>query len=462
MGIMNGKIRELVRTIIYIVMGLQIFFAMIWIVCNLGKLPAFAESNELLLMSESLQVDEYTGFLYVLGIKGAAALANRIKIPEYSILYVLQLFVAYGAYKYFLERVVIFRQTYGLKLHKRVPLHALFIITVPVILQVHMAVLPYSLASSFFVIILADVCMFWRKDYTITTKAVVKIMILWVVAAQICPDYSWLVAFAVVPSVIRYMMLHRKFAGKLVLLILVTLISIQNLNTTLQTPGSMGKIQKTWGAAMMTRIVWPNYGTFSLFWKDEIKERWDTAQLAYLSTYPENVIYEFGPVVDKMYGYRAANDIYWEMAKKSLDLGTKDILKGMLTDSVAYICPPFTMFVQLHGVGISYTGFNYGRLKDNTPELTKWYVDISLRGWIGILVCCTLLEIFLFKKRKRSEKKEWIGAFLCSVSILINLWYMMVSGHMQDYKKVIIISILWGMLVIKILEDSGNKILLNE
>ncbi len=459
---MSKKIKELVRNIVYILMALQVGFGILWTACNFTVIPDFEESWELLVMAKGHFVDEYTGFLYVLCISGAMLLEKVIKLPACSVLYILQLITAYCAYCTFIQKVVTYRQTQGAKLRKRKFFYGLFILTMPVILQVHMAVLPYSLASSVLVMLLAELCMLWRKDYELQTKAICKIAFLWIIGALICPDYGWIGGIAVVFAFIKYGVAHTQRIIGFFVMIMVSVICINSLHGFFQEPGSMGKIQKTWYATMLTRVVWPNFGQFSYFWKEEIKETWNEAQLRELSSHPEAIIYEFGPTIEEMFGREEANNIYSEMVRRTFELDTKNILMDMAEDSAAYLCPPLTMFVQLQGVGTSYTGWNYGRLRDNTPELTKWYVDISLRGWIYILSSCVFLEILLLKKKKRTERKEWIGAYLCGVSILINLWYMMVSGHMQDYKKVLVISILWGMLVIKVLEDAANKILLNE
>ena len=41
--------------------------------------------------------------------------------------------------------------------------------------------------------------------------------------------------------------------------------------------------------------------------------------------------------------------------------------------------------------------------------------------------------------------------------LVINIYYVMTSGHMQDYKKVLVISALWAFGVIAVLNQTEEK-----
>ena len=103
---MKKNVTEWIRITIYICMGLQIVFGLGWVLCNFTKLPGFGEGIELLNMSETLVVDEYTGFLFPLLLRGLQSFFSWIRIPVWSFLYVIQLVVAGIAYDYFLGKVI--------------------------------------------------------------------------------------------------------------------------------------------------------------------------------------------------------------------------------------------------------------------------------------------------------------------------------------------------------------------
>ncbi|MBQ9140419.1 MAG: hypothetical protein IJX63_01315 [Lachnospiraceae bacterium] len=449
---MKVESKRILQSIIYMLMGLQIAFGTAWILCNLGEVPRFEESRELLAMSETLVIDEYTGIMYPVCLRLAMTLEHLIGFPGCAVLYILQLAAAYLAYGCFLKHVVFYGQEMKRRLRNKVCFYAGFAMTIPTVVQVHMALLPYSLASSTFIVLLAKTSLLWRREYTLHWKKGLEIGGLWVLSAQLCPAYAWIAGVAVGISFLRYLMLHKQSFIKLTAVCLAAVLCVNVLNSVFQTEGSLGKIQSSVGAVMIARFVWPNFLSYKYFWGPEVTGIWDYAGLAELSTYPEKVIYEFGPRLEECVGKEAANQIYWEMSLDALKLGTKSIVLTLLTDFAAYVCPPLTMLVQLQGTGVSYTGWNYGRMKDYAPELTRYYVEYALGAW-GCIVGLCLVQSILSRGRKRNSarKGNYIGVYFCLVSLFINLWYIMNNGHMQDYKRLIVNSVLWAFVVIYVL-----------
>ncbi|MBQ7776473.1 MAG: hypothetical protein IJ379_11200 [Lachnospiraceae bacterium] len=448
-GRMKKEIGLLIQSIIYILMGIQILFGLAWLVTNMGCIPAFEESTELLAMSKSLVIDEYTGMLYPLCLRVVMGLGQKVGV---SVLYLLQLAIAGVAYGYFMCKVM--KQQHWGKLLFFVG----FVLSIPGILQCHMAVLPYSLASSVFVILLADIRNLWQKDIMLTKKDMVRLAVWWIFSAQLCPDYGWLSGIVLGISIVYYMLLHKQPAVKLLALFLSGALCIAVLNAAIQTEGSMGKIQKSMGAVLIQRFVWPHFASFHTFWSPEITELWEMQEMTVFASFPEQVIYEFGPQVEAAYGRERANEIYWDMAVTAIGLDTKNVLQNMLVDTVSYICPPLTMKIQLEGMGVSHSGWNYGRMKEYTPILTKYYVNYALNVWVYLLVLCGVLGCLSWKKKTEEKvsctepvlKRNRIGLYPVLTVLLIDLWYMMCTGGMQDYKKVIVNSILWAFLIVKI------------
>ncbi len=449
-GEMKVESKRLINNIIYILMGLQMIGGAVWICCNLGQIPRFEESRELLTMSEKLVIDEYTGILYPVCLRLVMTLERLTGLPGCAVLYTLQLLAAYLAYGYFLKQVVFYGQEKGQKLRYKICFYSGFVVTIPTVLQVHMALLSYSPASSVFIVLLAETSLLWRREPQMSLRRLLGIGLLWVLSAQFNPAYAWLSGVAVGISFIRYLRLHRQRILGLVSVCLAAILCVNVLNGAFQTEGSMGKIQKSVGAVMVSRFVWPNFLSYKYFWGPEVTELWDYAGLAELSTYPEKVIYEFGPQLEKSVGKQAANRIYWEMSMDAVKLGTKNIGLTLLKDGAAYVCPPLTMLVQLQGIGVSYTGWNYGRMKDYAPELTTYYVEYALSAWVCILGLCLVQGILSAKKRQPGER-NYIAGYFSAVSLFVNLWYVMNNGHMQDYKRLIVNSVLWTFLLIYLL-----------
>lgn len=459
---MKKKIAEVLQITIYIWLGIQVVLGICWIACNLGKIPDFLETEELLTMSTSLCVDEYTGYLYPLVIRGFHVLSERIPVPACTMLYLLQLIVAYLAYDYFLQKVVFYKAWKWAALRKRIPIYVAFLVTIPPVLQVHMAVLPYSMASSLLLILVANIIVIWQDEQKVKVKDLLRITLLWLLSAQICVDYVWICGVVIIIGMVYYMWLHKCFCWKMSLTFLVTIFLIGGVNSVLQTPGSMGKIQRSPEGVLLSRMVWPKFVQMEDFWEESVKNQYSTEELLSISTYPEKVIYDFGPRMDSVLGYKEANRVYRNMIKQTVSIDTKYMLSAMLKDGGAYICPPITIYLQLQGVGSSFTGWNYGRMKDFSPRLTTVYVNISLTGWIYLFISSILLIMFsAFPKEwwpENRRKRSTRLLLYCTIIILItDLWYVMTSGHMQDYKKVPIISVLWAIGMIAVLNRTEEK-----
>ena len=77
-------------------------------------------------------------------------------------------------YEEFLAKVV-FVNHHNIRIRKQIRFFAGYVLTIPVVLQVHMAVLPYSLASSLAVYILTKLIGLYRISVEIKVKEYVKL-----------------------------------------------------------------------------------------------------------------------------------------------------------------------------------------------------------------------------------------------------------------------------------------------
>lgn len=453
------KLEKIIGLTIYIWMGIQIALGIIWGVCNLTKLPTFEESRELIAMSGKLVADDYTGYLYLLLIRGCSLVADLLGAPLGVFLYPVQLIIAYVCYEYFLHKVVFRDQGDRLRRRKRAPFYLGFMLTIPMVLQVHMVVLPYSVASSLFVALMASMICLCVTEEKEKKADVIRIGLLWGGSALICPDYALLCGVCVVGGMIWYVLTHKHFCGKLALSALVAILCICGCNTLLQAPGSNGKMQKSPEGVLLRSVVWPNFVELSFFWGEEVHENWTMEELMLISMVPERVSEEFGPVMEQKLGVKEARRVYREMIMQTIKVNTRDVLTGMGQEVVAYLCPPVSVKVQLQGVGESYTGWNYGRMKDYAPQVTKYYVEYALSAWIYMLVAAGILCICRIRSKQwqpKAQKRRFYGTLVYAgiVLLAVDVWYVLVSGNMQDYLKVPVITVLWAFLMIGVLRRS--------
>ncbi|MBR6666502.1 MAG: hypothetical protein IKL22_12410 [Lachnospiraceae bacterium] len=453
------KLEKIIGLTIYIWMGIQIALGVIWGICNMNKLPVFEESRELLAMSQNLVADDYTGYLYLLLLRGCTMVADLLGVSVGLFLYPVQLLIAYLCYEYFLHKVVFREQGQRLQARKRMPFYVGFILTIPMVLQVHMAVLPYSLASSLLVALMAKMISLCVSETGEKKADAIQVAVLWILGALICPDYGWLCGFGVAGGVIWYVLAHKHLCGRLLLGALVAILCIVGSNAFLQTPGSNGKMQKFPESVLLRSVVWPSFVELSFFWPQEVRDNWTTEELMILSMSPERVSEEFGPVMEQKLGVEEARRVYREMIKQTIKMNTRDVITGMGQEAAAYLCPPVSVKVQLQGVGDSYTGWNYGRMKDYAPQVTKYYVECALSAWIYLLVATGFLCICRIRPgqwQPKGKKVRLYGTLVYagSMILVVDVWYVLVSGNMQDYLKVPMITALWAMGIIGVLRRS--------
>lgn len=453
------------QTIIYRILSLftvfQIGFGILWALCNMGSVQGFSETKELLEISETLVTDEYVGILYPVIIRLLRAVEGILPVPYYCFLYVMQLGAGYFAVYRLLK-----------ELHcPHVGRSALWIMTIPTVLQLHMAVLPQSLAASFLILCLVG-CV--RKEW-------IRGGIYGLLCGLLIPEYLLFAGILYLLNLIRGFLCRdcRKAAsGKgLVCFILVCLTVAVVTSASCQTY-SRGRMARTPAAMALQRLVWPHYSTNSYFWNVYVTDLFDEEDLWNLAQDPELPVREFGPAIEQAYGLKQAQTIYWYMAQVTFQMRTKEILFDILNDLILYSIPTAVLPRNLEGLGVSYSGWNYGRMAQRAPVLTRFYV-LYAGNVTGIMLLLILLKklaerLEACKRTVREKKKRPMGKLTMGkltmgkltaveyllLCILQILWYTMSASGMQDYRNVILVSIGWGILIA--MGVSGGKKLYKE
>ena len=128
-----GYVCVILKGILFIGISIQTILGIVWMCCNFANIPSFGDSLFYFQVSETLKCDEYTGILYPLIL--------RLTGAHQSIVYLLQLAAACGAADRFLRSFG--RMKKGWRIWG-----CLGLLTMPVVMQCHMALLPCSFVSS--------------------------------------------------------------------------------------------------------------------------------------------------------------------------------------------------------------------------------------------------------------------------------------------------------------------------
>lgn len=508
------EFQKTVYRVLILLAALQIVLGSLWALCNMGSVQAFSETQELLEISETLVTDEYVGILYPVMIRIFRIISSLLPVPYYCFLYVLQLGAGYFA---------VYRLLLALDCpHARRA--AVWITTIPTVLQLHMAVLPQSLASS---LLLLCVISCVRRKW-------IRGGVCWLLCGLLIPEYFLFAGMIYILNLIRELMnrdersvaqgenaqsrnavrsgnpaqsrsaAHSKkmaLCKGLICLMLVCMAAGAVTSVTQRTY-SRGRMARTPASVALQRLVWPHYSTNSYFWNVYVTDLFDEEALWDLAQDPQLPVREFGPAIEHAYGLEQAQVIYRYMAQITFQMRTKEILFDILNDLILYSIPTAALPRNLEGLGVSYSGWNYGRMAERAPVLTRFYVLFAGNA-AGIMLLLVLLKKLAQgmngrqkksisgkagkalskdesarkterenrdkgkdsrnkekggrKKERSGRKKErdsrdkdrrWLTAqylLLCALQIL---WYTLSASGMQDYRNVVIVSAGWGILTV--------------
>jgi len=278
----TGKILKDIRYIwmgaFALLMTVQMVLGIGWMTANIGQLPLFEETPLLVEAARSGSMDEYMGFLYPLLIRLTLGVEKMLHIPYYVLLYILQLVSAGYAIIYMLNYNSRILGVGKLKVVKT-GLVLGYLLTFPQLLQLHFAVLPYSLAMSVGLVLICDGLFYIRHTEKFCGKVLIRICGFWLLEVMLLPDYKWLAGVFMSGVLVIGAVKNRQWRARILISILCTVLCFGVVENSTQTPGSMGRVQKSVGATFLARFVWPNFVTCSFFWPKEVKETFDIEEL---------------------------------------------------------------------------------------------------------------------------------------------------------------------------------------
>jgi len=370
--------RNIVQRILYSLMSVQIAMGLFYMAKSIGTYQQFSE-----------------------GIG---------PIPFSAFLYLCQFGTGVGSAWYFLN-VLSVRKT-GAKMKRPLCLlTVLYLNTVPFILQMHMSGLSYSLGLSIFLVLMGLAFSDRKKEDAAASGTWKKSLFLRMAG----------VLFAMF------------FLNEVVKPACEDLVSVQTTGHKIE------RIQNSFGAAMVSRFVWPDFATNYYFWSDEVKAAMSLEDAVHICQREEAVENYFGPLMEKAYGKKKANQLYLQMAGRCFMDRTRDIATAITTDFADYVMIPFTIERNLSGEGTSLTAWNYSRMKACAPDLVKYYFRYSL----AMLPLLLLGSLLISWEKMSSEMKALIGVVLGYA-----LWYTMRSNKPIDYKVVLPIIFIWYLLAV--------------
>lgn len=364
--------RAVLRGMLFIGFSVQIVLGVCWTCCNFGGIQSFGEPDSAL-------------YAAVLGLLGGTAPA----------MYLLQLAAAFLAGYLFLQRL----QPVGRGL---AVWRGLALLTFPFALQCHLALQPYSLMGSCFLLLLLALLELCRK------RAALPLL-----AALAC---------------------GAMFLG---------------LGGALDSDRQESPAYSPEGA-MASRFAWPTLWNDYDHYEEEL---WTIVQPCAweASLSPDNM----GPLLERLedqVGTEAARAYYLQMAKVAWDRHAPGILRQICWDMLGYAAIPVIFPLQMEGRAYdSYSARNYEVMREGAPILTRSYVDYGCWWFAWMLVISAFLLLIrpleengggIRDARRRWGRRVAGGICILACGILVVALTMRGAGRM-DYRETIAVDIVW-------------------
>lgn len=466
--------RKIIRGVIFIGFSVQILLGLAWMACNFSSVQDFAE----------VSTGIYGGTVRLLG-------------RAYPVMYVLQLLAAAAAGGRLVSRLCLYvggrdqnrdkclnggrGQNRDKSLNggrdqnrKKNRLYALWgslaLMTLPMAMQCHMALLPYSFVCSAGLLQLSFCCEllepagsfrhsrvfshinFYERSEVLGHREIfdpVPFAGLWVcyfVQALLLPEYIFLGA---VPVVLMLLFKSRGIAGaKMGLKVMVLLgVAAAVILAACSLDGKQGAENDISGMewTLVKRLCWPTLWVDYERMPDEIQEA--TADAVWESTYyPGNMDRVFKPAIEAAMSAGEAKPLLAEAAACSWDIHGPMIIRQVGWDVLGYCASPVILQVQLSGGAYeSHSGRNYEIMRRQAPVLTKLYVDYG-SWWFA--AAAVLTAVLLSARLAAGEKSCFRGkgrlfvVAICFAVCCIS-WYTLQGAGIMDYKYTVFINELW-------------------
>lgn len=467
--------------ILFIGFTMQIIFGMIWMAGNFAHCQQFGKVNSLL----------YPAVLMI-----AKGMGRIFPVPYYCFVYIFQVGLCFYAVYLFvgIAQDTFFSSGNGepvkhcgiSRFRKSFRIWAsLAAITAVPVMQCALALLPYAMTGAFMLLELgyAIKIIFCGKENRISDMA--KILAFWMLQALLLHEYMLFGAVPVIvvlitglfggaseasfdaeiekPSAVRFRKTAYNAAAAIAALVMLSAVYGACERTGLYEEKNPGFIKGLFSRTCLTTVLW-DWDT----WTDELVEQlaWEVRYSA--SYYADNITLEVEPYIDEKYGdgakefYMSTIDYAWKSYKT-------DIIHEILWDIAGYGVSPVIIKRQLSGLGyMSLTARNYDMMKRSTPILTKYYVNYFLEWFMAaliiLIICAMATAVNLLcnvlsstKQIRQSEKEGSKKAGRQKIISLLILFltaacmcarYVLMGAGIMDYKRTIMITMLWIMLML--------------
>lgn len=447
---------NVLEKVLLIGFGVQIILGFCWMVMNFPEVPEFGETLRYLEASESIIKNGYRGILYPVLIVMTQGMERLVHIPYYCFLYLLQLVAAFGAAYRLLDAV-------GVKGRYRLCYGSLAMLTVPMAMQCHMAVLPDSLGASFWLLEWAYAILVLREQDSIKVGNIIKLGVCYALGVCLLPEFFFTGVLPVLAVLVREGVSLWKCSEKRAILRLVAISFF--FFAGMSFVAHAGAVdQRSTGSIMASRFAWSYVLEDYEYWREEIGEYMPLEKIRSVAGYADSMDRIVAEQLVANVGEERAEELLLSMAKASFGRHTKENLKEILWDVYGYGFAPWVLREQLDGKGYeAYSGRNYEIMGMHTPRLAGIYMNYgSYLFVVGVFLAAASWLLSWNQNGGRWVEGEAVRKRMLSGNMAILLilgalgpvlYYSMQGAGMMDYKKTICVTLFWIVWVFRCTEE---------
>ena len=407
---------------LFIGFSIRIILGLVWMVSHFMEIQEFAQVN----------IGIYPLFMQAVGT-----------VPQ--ILYVLQLGAAFGAGWQFLK-------VFGISGRRWRAWGAAVLLTFPMALQCHLALLPHSFVSSLALFELSFCIQAMTEDRFPSYAKLIKAGCCMLGLVLLLPEYGWLGAIPLVLTVLLRLKAMWGQARQLLYSCLLVAVFCGMAGGISSLAHKGDDASRSFWFSIASRTAWPTLWNDSFYWSEELyglagESTWE------ITIRPGNMEQILSPLLESRVGEEQAGKYYREMAAIAWKLHRNPILKQIAWDALIYGVPEAVLSLQLEGWGYdSASGRNYEIMMMCHPVMTKFYVSFSCWWfWVSIGIAALLLPVRLMAGDKLfSRERLAVGTMVMLWMAAILFYYVLQGAGIADYKYTVAASQLWCALAVVI------------
>ncbi len=180
--------------------------------------------------------------------------------------------------------------------------------------------------------------------------------------------------------------------------------------------------------------------TLYAMWDDEVRTTFTIEEAMEQAKRTDNMMYSAGPMLEADWGKQRANELYRQMALDCLRVRTRDVVYRIRDDLLDSALMPYSLLWQGSGGRKSQTGWNYAKFRENSPGLSRFYIEYAGLA-SAVLLVTGIAAGFLVKSRRRR--------FLIFLPPAVTqcLLHVLKDGNAVDYGGLLMVTGFWCIMV---------------